>query len=64
MNRDLRERYNASGQGWITSTILGGRRVLRVTIINPRTTERHLAALLDGLATTATEPAGAAETSE
>ena len=64
VNRDLRERYNASGKGWITSTILGGRRVLRVTIINPLTTERHLAALLDGLATTATEPAGAAETSE
>jgi L-2,4-diaminobutyrate decarboxylase len=49
-NRRLRERYNAAGDGWITSTVLAGRRVLRVTIINPRTTEAHLARVLDGLA--------------
>lgn len=49
-NRRLRERYNAAGDGWITSTVLEGRRVLRVTIINPRTTEAHLARVLDGLA--------------
>jgi L-2,4-diaminobutyrate decarboxylase len=48
-NQALRERYNRSGQGWITSTVLGGRRVLRVTIMNPRTTEEHLVRLLDGL---------------
>lgn len=47
--RLMRERYNASGEGWITSTVLDGRRVLRVTIINPRTTEVHLAQVLDGL---------------
>lgn len=44
-----RARYNASGAGWITSTVLGGRRVLRVTVMNPRTTAEHLAALVSGL---------------
>ncbi|MFN8668492.1 MAG: pyridoxal-dependent decarboxylase [Gemmatimonadaceae bacterium] len=48
-NRELRERYNASGAGWITATLLNGRRVLRVTIINPRTTREHLARMLEGL---------------
>jgi L-2,4-diaminobutyrate decarboxylase len=46
---ELRERFNASGRGWITTTLLGGRRVLRVTLINPLTEEEHLDALLDGL---------------
>jgi L-2,4-diaminobutyrate decarboxylase len=50
LNRDLRERYNRSGAGWITATNLGGRRVLRVTVMNPRTTRDHVRALLDGLA--------------
>ena len=50
LNQRLRERYNASGQGWITSTVLGAQRVLRVTMMNPRTQESHVAALLDGLA--------------
>ncbi|MGH7662758.1 MAG: pyridoxal phosphate-dependent decarboxylase family protein, partial [Gemmatimonadaceae bacterium] len=50
LNRELRERYNRSGGGWITTTLLGGRRVLRVTVMNPRTTAAHTAALLDGLA--------------
>lgn len=49
-NRELRERYNRSGHGWITSTVLGERRVLRVTIMNPRTMPGHLERLLDGLA--------------
>lgn len=48
-NQALRERYNRSGRGWITATQLDGRRVLRVTIMNPRTTEAHLVRLLDGL---------------
>jgi L-2,4-diaminobutyrate decarboxylase len=50
LNRALRERYNRSGKGWITSTVLGGRRVLRVTLMNPRTTREHVLRLLDGLA--------------
>ncbi len=45
----LREAYNASGRGWITATVLGGRRVLRVTLMNPATREAHLDALLAGL---------------
>jgi L-2,4-diaminobutyrate decarboxylase len=52
-NRLVRERYNRSGAGWITTTVLGGRRWLRTTIMNPRTTPIHLRALLDGLAQTA-----------
>lgn len=45
----LRERYNRSGRGWITATTLDGRRVLRITVMNARTNEAHLAALVDGL---------------
>ena len=50
INRELRERYNLSGEGWITATNLDGRRVLRVTIMNPRTTPSDLRDVLDGLA--------------
>jgi L-2,4-diaminobutyrate decarboxylase len=50
INRELRERYNRSGEGWITATNLAGRRVLRVTILNPRTTTADIRAMLDGLA--------------
>lgn len=49
VNRELRERYNASGHGWITATDLDGRRVLRVTIMNPRTTPAHCGEVLDAL---------------
>ena len=49
-NRELRESYNRSGAGWITATNLGGRRVLRVTIMNPRTTRSDVAEIIDGLA--------------
>ena len=47
LNAELRERYNRSGHGWITTTVLDGRRVLRVTIMNPRTGPRHTAAMLE-----------------
>ncbi|MBK5187302.1 MAG: aminotransferase class V-fold PLP-dependent enzyme [Gemmatimonadaceae bacterium] len=50
INLELRARYNRGGHGWITTTVLGGRRVLRVTVMNPRTTRVHLASLLDALA--------------
>jgi L-2,4-diaminobutyrate decarboxylase len=50
MNRELRERYNLSGEGWITATNLDGRRVLRVTLMNPRTTDSDVRDILDGLA--------------
>ncbi len=45
----LRERYNRSGRGWITVTTLDQRRVLRITVMNARTTEAHVATLIDGL---------------
>jgi L-2,4-diaminobutyrate decarboxylase len=50
LNLRLRSSWNDSGDGWITTTVLDGRRVLRVTIMNPRTTEAELDALLAGLA--------------
>lgn len=53
LNFDLRQAYNRSGEGWITTTILDGRRVLRSTVMNPRTTEDHLRRLLEGLDRTA-----------
>jgi L-2,4-diaminobutyrate decarboxylase len=49
LNLELRTVYNNEGDGWVTSTVLGGRRVLRVTIMNPRTTARDLERVLDGL---------------
>ncbi|MDQ6829285.1 MAG: aminotransferase class V-fold PLP-dependent enzyme [Gemmatimonadota bacterium] len=55
INRDLRERYNRSGHGWITTTIVGGRRVLRVTIMNPRTEARHVAEMLSEVGALGTE---------
>jgi L-2,4-diaminobutyrate decarboxylase len=50
INREARERYNRSGQGWVTTTVLNGRRVLRVTVTNPRTTREDVVAVLEGLA--------------
>ena len=50
LNREIRLRYNRSGDGWITLTVLAERTVLRVTLMNHRTRVHHVAALLDGLA--------------
>ena len=55
LNRELRARYNTEGSGWITATVLDGRPVLRVTMMNPRTGGEHVRALLDGLARKAGE---------
>ena len=49
LNLKLREEFNRSGEGWITTTLLGGRRVLRVTVMNPRTRESDVERVLDGL---------------
>jgi L-2,4-diaminobutyrate decarboxylase len=49
LNLELRQRYNRSGRGWITMTVLDGRRVLRTTIMNPRTGPEHVDQLLEGL---------------
>jgi L-2,4-diaminobutyrate decarboxylase len=51
LNRHVRESYNRSGAGWITTTMLDGTRVLRATIMNPRTTAGDVRAVLAGLAT-------------
>jgi L-2,4-diaminobutyrate decarboxylase len=48
-NGELRERLLRSGEAWITSTVLKGQRVLRVTMINPRSEERHVDAMLAAL---------------
>lgn len=32
-----REEFNGSGEGWISTTSLNGGRLLRVTVMNPRT---------------------------
>ena len=50
VNLQTRERYNRAGTGWITTTMLGGRRVLRVTLMNPRTTEADLERTVEELA--------------
>ncbi len=55
LNRELRPRYNKEGTGWITATVLDGRPVLRVTMMNPRTGAEHVGALLDGLVAKAKE---------
>lgn len=46
---DVRRAYNVSGEGWLTATELAGRRHLRVTIMNPSTSEAHLRELVEGL---------------
>lgn len=45
----LRERLVRGGRAWITTTILRGERVLRVTMMNPRTTERDVDQMLEAL---------------
>ncbi len=50
LNLRLRTEFNRGGEGWITTTVLGGRRVLRATVMNPRTTARDLARVVEGLA--------------
>ena len=49
INLRLREAFNRSGEGWITTTLLGGRRVLRATVMNPRTTPADLERVVEGL---------------
>jgi L-2,4-diaminobutyrate decarboxylase len=49
-NAEIRQQFNRSGGGWITTTVLGGRRVLRVTVMNPRTTVADAVGVLDELA--------------
>ncbi len=39
---EIKEAVNASGRAYISSTVLDGRRVFRVVVMNPRTTERDI----------------------
>jgi Glutamate decarboxylase and related PLP-dependent proteins len=55
LNQALRPLYNREGTGWITATMLDGRPVLRVTMMNPRTGAEHIRALLEGLTAKAKE---------
>jgi L-2,4-diaminobutyrate decarboxylase len=58
LNLELRTGYNRGGDGWITSTVLGGRRVLRATLMNPRTTAADVGRVLEGLAALGAELVG------
>lgn len=49
LNGEIRERLIRSGEAWITSTLLKGRRVLRVTMINPATEREHVDAMLESV---------------
>jgi L-2,4-diaminobutyrate decarboxylase len=60
VNLRARERWNRE-RGWITTTVLDGVRVLRVTVMNVRTTEDHLREMLDGVAHIATDIASGRE---
>jgi L-2,4-diaminobutyrate decarboxylase len=48
-NAALRENLIRSGEAWITSTLLKERRVLRVTMINPRTERADVDRMFDAL---------------
>jgi hypothetical protein len=50
-NTAIRERLIRSGQAWITSTLLKGRSVLRVTMINPRTERGDVDRMMSALRT-------------
>jgi L-2,4-diaminobutyrate decarboxylase len=49
LNHRVREELIRSGEAWITSTMLKGRRVLRITVINPATGKRHIDAMLEAV---------------
>lgn len=46
LHLELKERLNESGFAYISSTVLGGERVLRLVIMNPRTTKADIHAIL------------------
>jgi L-2,4-diaminobutyrate decarboxylase len=49
LNGRLRQQLMESGEAWITTTLLKGIRVLRVTIMNPATGRAEVEALLESL---------------
>lgn len=56
LNEKLRQGLLESGEGWITTTKLRGRRCLRVTLINPATSRGDLEAILGKLRSLARDP--------
>jgi len=59
VNARLRQELVESGKGWITSTVLKGKRVLRVTVMNPQTDGKVLDTLLEDLRAMVQRPAHA-----
>jgi L-2,4-diaminobutyrate decarboxylase len=49
LNHRVREELIRSGDAWITSTMLKGRRVLRITVINPATEREHIDRMLEAV---------------
>jgi glutamate/tyrosine decarboxylase-like PLP-dependent enzyme len=49
LNHRIREEIIRSGEAWITSTMLKGRRVLRITVINPATEKQHIDGMLEAV---------------
>ena len=45
-NEALHQRINRSARAYITATVLDGRRVLRITVMNPRTDAQDIAEIL------------------
>jgi L-2,4-diaminobutyrate decarboxylase len=45
-NFDTRNALNQTGKAWITTTIFAGKRLMRTTIINPRTNKEHVDQLI------------------
>jgi L-2,4-diaminobutyrate decarboxylase len=56
LNLRLRTKLNASGLGWITTTSIKGRQVLRIAVMNPRTRPEDGEALLAAIARMAAQP--------
>ncbi|RPI79730.1 MAG: hypothetical protein EHM45_01790 [Desulfobacteraceae bacterium] len=48
-NLEVREALNRTGQAWITTTVFAGKRLLRTTIINPRTVKEHVDRLIQAI---------------
>lgn len=46
LHASLEDAVNASGRGYISSTVLDGRRVLRIVVLNPRTTAADTVAVM------------------
>jgi len=55
LQQDLQQRIERGGEAWITTTVLKGRRTLRVNINSFLTERRHIDDLVDLLVRTSTD---------